>query len=51
MIQLSKDNGRPSNDEKAEERSLLARVVYFAPLLTLILHILELILKIIGVIK
>lgn len=36
---------------KKEEQDSLARVIYLAPLLNLVLRLLEIILKLIGVIK
>ena len=36
---------------KKEERSLLARVVYFAPLLSLVIRAIEFVLKLLGLLK
>ncbi|MDR0653980.1 MAG: hypothetical protein LBG12_11855 [Synergistaceae bacterium] len=46
---MSKDEDRRP-DDKEEEQDLLAKVVYLAPLFALILQILEILLKILGVI-
>ena len=46
---MSKDTDRRPDDKK-EEQGTLAKVVYLAPLITLILQFLELLLKILGVI-
>jgi hypothetical protein len=47
---MSKDRGDLSSDKK-EEQGPLSKVLDLAPLLTLILQILELLLKVLGVIK
>jgi hypothetical protein len=47
---MPKGKDEPSSDKK-EERDLLSRVVYLAPLLAVILQFLELVLKILGVIQ
>ncbi|MDR1886063.1 MAG: hypothetical protein LBQ56_07275 [Synergistaceae bacterium] len=47
---MSKDGSGFSGDKK-EERGPLAKVIDLAPLLALILQILELLLKVVGVIK
>jgi hypothetical protein len=38
-------------ESKKEEQDTLSRVIYLAPLLTLVLQLLELVLKILGVIN
>jgi hypothetical protein len=48
---MSKDEDRPSTEQKTEERSLLAKVSDFVPLLTVCLKIIELILKILRIIR
>ena len=47
---MSKDRGRLP-ESKNEEQDRLAKVVSLAPLLTLVLQLLELLLKILGVIN
>jgi hypothetical protein len=47
---MSKDTDRRPSDKK-EERDHLAKVVYLAPLVTVILQLLDLILKLFGVIR
>ena len=52
---MSEDSERPSSEResesKTEERSPLAQVIYFAPLLSVFLKGLELLLKLLGIIR
>ena len=50
VILMPKGKDEPSCDKK-EERDLLPRVVYLAPLIAVILQFLELLLRILGVIR
>ena len=51
VIRVSEDNERPSIEQKAEERSLLARVIPFAPLFAVLLKTVELLLKVLRIIR
>jgi hypothetical protein len=44
-------NGRDRLPDNKEEQDTLARVVFLAPLLTVVLQVLELLLKLLGVIQ
>ena len=48
---MSKDEDRPSTEVNAEERSPLDQVIHFAPLLSVFLKALELLLKILRIIR
>jgi hypothetical protein len=48
---MSKDGNGPSGNKEEEQGNLLTKVVYLAPLFAVILQLLELALKLLGVIR
>jgi hypothetical protein len=48
---MSRDKDRLPDNKRAEQDTMLAKVVYLAPLLSLVLQLLELVLKLLGVLN